>query len=319
MKRVVLAVCAAVFAAFSGRADTYTWTGGTGTWDDSAHWLVGGAAATQAPGEGDTAIIPAPASGDIVVTANEPIKVMALSIGAESAEQAGTVKLKIAALGATNEIGDTLLVHARGTITGTANSSATGSTADSQLYKLVFTVGGNLEVDAGGEITVKGQGYPEGAGISTKSHGGRAGAGGACYGSIRRPVTLGGGGTWAKSEPGFGGGAMRLAVTGSATINGTLDADAAYDEYYTGAGGSIWLTAASLTGTGMIHADGGREYHIGYNSESGGGGGRVAIHLTGAGQDFDGFTGPITAYGGYSENLKRRSGNCGTVFKKTGD
>ena len=329
MKRVVLAVCAAVFAAVSGRADTYTWTGGTGTWDDSAHWLVGGAAATRAPGEGDTAIIPAPASGDVVVTANEPIKVLALSIGAQSAGQAGTVKLTIAALGAVNEISDSLFVRARGTITGTANSSATGSTADSQLYKLVFTVGGNLEVDADGEITVKGQGYPQSKGIVVPSgnfgghHGGQSGGPTStqhCYGSIRHPVTLGSGGSWTDA---CGGGAMRLAVTGSVTINGTLDADGADAGYYTGAGGSIWLTAASLTGSGTIHADGGTAGALGYNGATSGGGGRVAVHLTRAGADFAAFAeNGIHAYGGwvtsgYSSSTQR-AGACGTVYLKEG-
>ena len=329
MKRVVLAVCAAVFAAVSGRADTYTWTGGTGTWDDSAHWLVGGAAATQAPGASDTAIIPAPASGDVVVTANEPIKVLALSIGAESAEQAGTVTLTIAALGAVNEISDSLFVRARGTITGTANSSATGSTADSQLYKLVFTVGGNLEVDADGEITVKGQGYPKSSGIVVPSgnfgghHGGQSGYPSAtqhCYGSIRHPVTLGSGGDRGGAH---GGGAIRLAVTGSATINGTLNADGADTDYYTGAGGSIWLTAASLTGAGTIHADGGTAGALGYNGATSGGGGRVAVHLTRAGADFAAFAeNGIHAYGGWVKkdysSSTQRAGACGTVYLKEG-
>ncbi len=67
---------------------------------------------------------------------------------------------------------------------------------------------------------------------------------------------------------------MRLAVTGSVTINGTLDADGADAGYYTGAGGSIWLTAASLTGAGSIHADGGTARQLGHNDATTGGGGR---------------------------------------------
>ena len=64
-----------------------------------------------------------------------------------------------------------------------------------------------------------------------------------------------------------------------------------------GSGGSINITAASLSGAGSIDANGGANGLYGPGS-----GGRVKVALTGAGATFDDFTGTIEAVGGSMQN-----------------
>ena len=58
LKRIVLSVCAAVAAAVVARAETYTWTGGSGDWATLESWQVGEAQgpATRLPGLDDDVV-----------------------------------------------------------------------------------------------------------------------------------------------------------------------------------------------------------------------------------------------------------------------
>ncbi len=175
---------------------------------------------------------------------------------------------------------------------GAALSHASGSVSG-----LVMQVADNLTIESTGLIDAGGRGYAGGqgpgagaAGVLTNECAGGAGyggaggagttaAGGGAYGSATQPTDLGSGGGASTTVPGKrGGGAIRLKVGGSLTVNGEIGADGAlYDGTYSGAGsgGSIWITAATVTGAGTIHANG-----RGYTpcSNGGGGGGRVAVY-----------------------------------------
>ena len=79
---------------------------------------------------------------------------------------------------------------------------------------------------------------------------------------------------------GAGGGAIRLNVGGTLTVEGQISANglpAAWGQGGGGAGGSVWLTVGTLAGTGVISANGGPSVAA-YGG--GGGGGRVAIYAT---------------------------------------
>ena len=204
-------------------------------------------------------------------------------------------------------------------------SHAFGTTRQKALD---LTVDGDLTIDAGGAVDVVGRGYTQdsGPGKSTinqsgASHGGRGSAGntsygpgnGKCYGSIVSPTHCGSGGRWtAAAYRTAGGGSAKVTVTGTFLNNGAFAADGGLDDYHTGSGGSAWVIAKKLTGSGSISANGGTAR----NGGGAGGGGRVAVWLTDAASSFDDFTGAITAYGGKKVGGKP-TGAPGTVYLKT--
>jgi uncharacterized repeat protein (TIGR02543 family) len=165
-----------------------------------------------------------------------------------------------------------------------------------QLYILDITAN-NLSIAAGGKIDVNYKGYQHaagpGAGISRSNGGGGASYGGvggkgkytlagSAYGSLMQPSDLGsGGGDGYTNTGGAGGGAIKLTISGTTNLFGSITAlGANYIAYYAGggSGGSVWMTTGTLTGTGgVVSASGGAGYG-GYGG--GGGGGRIAVYYT---------------------------------------
>ena len=193
-----------------------------------------------------------------------------------------------------------------GVITQTANSNA-------QTYRLSMTVGGNLVTASGTQITATGKGYATGypSGVTAGTHGGSVSAWSQVYGDFRNPTDIGAGGG---SSGLTGGGAIRLAVTGTATVDGQILArpSASDKEYHVfGAGGSIYLSATSIAGSGTINASG---YGSQHGGRAGGGGGRVALFVTGA-DSMEFLLSNVTATG--TVGAWNTSGGAGTVFVKT--
>jgi uncharacterized repeat protein (TIGR01451 family) len=131
-------------------------------------------------------------------------------------------------------------------------------------------------------------------------------SGGVAYGSVKQPVDLGsagGGGSYYGLHPGGnGGGAIRLVINGTMTVNGVLSANGAAGSVNGGggSGGSLWLTTGSLTGNGVIRANGG-----GPSGGGGGAGGRIALY-------YDISTFPLDTT--HLQVLGSSSGGPGTVF-----
>ena len=184
----------------------------------------------------------------------------------------------------------------------------------------------NATIDAGGAVTVDGLGFAAGhgpgAGLTTNSigsgagYGGNGGAssvlpGGPTYGSVQQPVDRGSGGGLGygtATNGSEGGGAIRLTVGGTLTLNGSLSAEgnaASQDDGGGGSGGSVWLTAGALAGSGAIMADGGAGELYG---GGGGGGGRIAVHTP-----FNSFGGVVSVAGGAGATM----GQTGSVFYAT--
>jgi hypothetical protein len=186
-----------------------------------------------------------------------------------------------------------------------------------EVYRLYFTVGGNLEVAASAAVDVEGKGYAAGkgpgAGVANLTGGTHGGEGyrntNACYGSVWEPTTLGSGGGGSAGRA--GGGAVYIAVGGTATVNGVISANAdttSGNYYYGGAGGSVFLHAGTVAGSGTLRANGSGDAY----ESCGGGGGHVALILTNS-TSFASLA--LTAYG-----LNPFHGTCsaaGTVYKQS--
>jgi hypothetical protein len=204
-----------------------------------------------------------------------------------------------------------LTIEMGGVLTHITNSTA-------ETYKMDLTVQGNLNVQTGGQVTADGRGYQEGVGPGKAvtyahtggSYGGFGGlryttcTNGPTYGSIVAPTNMGSGGG---NGGAYGGGALRLNVTGTTTVNGVISANSR-NEMMSGAGGSVYLTTGALEGNGFIRA----------NSPAGtwalGGGGRVAVILTN-GNDFGSVS--IQASAGTGSGGTYMYGGAGTVYLQT--
>ena len=165
----------------------------------------------------------------------------------------------------------------------------------------------NVDIQSGGHLSATGLGYqPEGfvgPGASTSNasagHGGYGGSeyGGTPYGDAIAPVTLG------SASAGAGGGALHL-ITDELILEGLLSANGEQGKRLggAGAGGSLWLDIGTLSGSGIVQANGGDAYSFGQTTT--GGGGRISLTT-----NTSSFTGTIEAAGGAGGHI----GGPGTV------
>ena len=202
-------------------------------------------------------------------------------------------------------------------------SLSAGSTLTTPVAQPSLSIGVSGNATIAGNLNVDDLGYSQGTGPgagatadfegSGGGYGGAGGAsesgahGGATYGSAIAPSALGsGGGSGADTTTGgsSGGGALRLSVDGTLTVNGNVSANGdsgLQDDSGGGSGGSVWITAETLSGAGTISAAGGDGVLYG---GGGGGGGRIAIFAP-----INQFTGTTNATGG----IGAADGQSGTV------
>ncbi len=223
--------------------------------------------------------------------------------------------------GSTFELAGGSVLNATGTITVSGSSTLLGQgshvdgTVDDEWVGEGVTIHAvDITVEAGSTITADAQGYLGGsnsAGVGPgAADGGNAGAtyagvGGdgnwgdpntTTYGDEFEPTDLGSGGGGydglGSGTGGSGGGALRLDVTGTLTLDGEITADG--ESVSTGrgegggSGGSLYVTTSVLAGSGAFSADGGSSLT---SRGGGGGGGRVVIYY----DDGDGFSGYSTS------------------------
>ncbi|MBW1860704.1 MAG: hypothetical protein JRI70_11830, partial [Deltaproteobacteria bacterium] len=200
----------------------------------------------------------------------------------------------------------------------------------------------NITVDAGSAISANGEGFgpSTGPGVAADAgdcsggggyggqggdgrdyagdcsggggYGGQGGDGrdslrGLTYGSVDKPASLGSGGGGVVS--GRGGGAVRLSVTDTLTIDGTVSAQGTQGigNYAGGSGGSVWIVCHAFEGIGTISANGGSGANTTY--PGGGGGGRISLQWTSGNRTFAGM---IKAAGG--RGYRSLYASPGTVY-----
>ena len=296
------------------------WTGGAGTtsFADGENWSSG-----SVPSANDRVLI----DSAVTVAISESVSVKSIDLGGgesaaglrvraplEVAEYVNVLTNGTLTADAACDVGGCLAVMGGGVLTHSANTSA-------GLYKMDIACG-QLYVEEGGAVSAKGCGYPTQTGPGTgpmncsAAYGGigNPGQDGAahayCYGSVFTPVDLGSGGYYSN---GAGGGAIKIFATGEMRVDGAIDADGQRGpQYYSGSGGSVYLSCSALTGCGAIRANGGVTT-TGYQT---GGGGRIAIYETVA-RDFSLWEGAATAYGGRHNGVDSPGGSAGTVYYQT--
>ncbi|MFC1461700.1 hypothetical protein ACFLQR_04200, partial [Verrucomicrobiota bacterium] len=284
-------------------AGTTTWEG-----DESINWATAGNWTAGVPASDSDVIIDGNYSGagytnpPTLDVSGGSVTIKSLSLGANN-----TSVLTIAFGSPTEKfvITDDCTIGTNGTLTHTTNYNA-------ETHRIFMDVGNNLTIAQGGQINVTGKGYTyrkgdgQAGGNGGGGYGGEGGgaAGGTTYGSITAPVNIGSGGF----NPGaYGGGAVSLTVTGTTTVDGTISAVGVGLWNDASSGGSVFITASAITGSGTIQADGGDAAGTGGR----GGGGRIAVILTND-TDFGSIT--IQAYGGSTGNNK---GAAGTIYLET--
>lgn len=195
----------------------------------------------------------------------------------------------------------------------------------------------SVQVGVNGAVSADGAGFASGlgpgAGYSTSAgpfndNGGGGGGGyggmggtsdrfhalsGSVYGSISQPTDFGsGGGPINGILGGRGGGRIKISA-GTIRVDGRVSADGLNGAENVGSsfrvaggggsGGSVWLAATNLDGSGIIRADGGAS--ISPDREGGGGGGgRVTTSFVSSA-----YTGALSARGG----VGNQQGGAGTV------
>jgi cysteine-rich repeat protein len=221
---------------------------------------------------------------------------------------------------------DQLIVRSGATLTHPVTPAPAG--ADLKIKRLDLRVKG-LHVEAGGKIDVNGKGFPAtrtygnattGGATNLNMGGSHAGLGGRTnnlgaitYGLFDAPFEPGGGGNNAGAT---GGGVVKIVVTdpnGSARIDGEILANGIVASTG-GAGGSIFISAPLISGTGLMTARGGTTNAAG----GAGGGGRIAIIADLAQGDFayPAVTSNALAFGGDSTD-SAGDGGAGTLYYST--
>ena len=224
-----------------------------------------------------------------------------------------------------------------GTITVRSGGLLTSATNTSAHHNSLNISASSLDIQAGGSVSVSGKGFTSSEGYAqgidnatAAGGGGYGGAGGASssgaaggsatYGSSTQPVDIGSAGgndttSTTVSEGGPGGGAIKIVLSDTLTLNGTLSANGTDGIGTTnpgggGAGGSIWFDVGHAILNANVTANGGAGSGSGATGAGGGGGGRVAayfITLTGSGTS----TSTGGAKGGTGSAV---AGSAGTVF-----
>ncbi|NLB68999.1 MAG: hypothetical protein GX804_04870 [Lentisphaerae bacterium] len=207
--------------------------------------------------------------------------------------------------------------------------------SNAPVYAVSVNIGGDLFVGAGAQINagnggvnqangmargfyLAGPGYrpSEGDDGTGSSYGGEGATNNVTYGSVLNPLNYGSSGR-GDNLYFSGGGLIILKVDGTTTLNGKILSNGfSYPGSGRGGstGGTINITTSSLSGNGVIAADGGEDSTYGSGS-----GGRIRIKLEDPAAMIDDFTGTITARGNYGSDTVPGSAAGTIALQMAGD
>lgn len=308
-------------ASFTSGGKASQWKGGgDGRWSTASNWSGGvlpaeGGAVSIAGGVTVTVDCQTPELASLTVSGEGTTLVF--DDGALAAPDALVAEVRAADV---QILEGAVVTHARNTMQ-VADYLASG---EWKMNARVHISCSNLTVDADSAIDVDGKGFyqtdtsndeyggpgPGGGNVNAKTARGAAGHGGygsgthlhdvaepyvagMPYGSFRTPVWCGSAGDRGSdvSKLGFpGGGAVRIAATGTVTVDGRISAnsvavDGTDGSRYGGSGGSIWISSKTVVGSGTLSADGGLGSSTGSSNAYTGGGGRIAVEYDPAEMD----------------------------------
>ena len=138
------------------------------------------------------------------------------------------------------------------------------------------------------------------------------------YDSVFAPCLPGNSVPWPNGQAAeASGGVIKLVVAGALTLNGEANANGMLEVYKDGGncsggtGGSIDITAGTISGTGRVVAEAGSKQAVR------GSAGRIAVKLTSPGADFSNFSGKISASGRVRGSGGPADSSAGTVYLQT--
>ena len=193
-------------------------------------------------------------------------------------------------------------------------------------YCLNVAVGGEMNIAEGASITATGRGYgfPTANYNVSQSYGGFTHEGKTSpYGSIKEPFDLGMGcssqGDQKNQISGIGGGAIKLTIGGELINNGSIVALGTIDKNVPrsgGTGGSIWIVAEQISGSGKIDASACPSTEFASDQAvSVGSGGRIAIYTDAPLQlPVENIACSGMAYSGLSQSSKTKVSGPGTIY-----
>ena len=178
-----------------------------------------------------------------------------------------------------------------------------GALTHDGLKKLNLVVTGNLTIEDGGAIDVNEKGYGPKDPVSYMPP------------SLFEPIDFGVQGDNTK----YSGGVVKLEVTGTLTVNGSIDAcgTGGGGGGWSGGGGSIWLTVGTLAGSGRLRAHPCKNPN--YPAADGDWckpGGRIAVYQRVA-TNWDAFSGTMNADGGKRNRADGGESPAGTIYLET--
>lgn len=290
---------------------------GTETWNIAGNW-----SADTLPTTGDAVVFDATCNtavtGDVI--ANNILS-LSLNTGFTS-----TLTISADAISGQSWHMNTLTVNAGNlAFTGKTNTNDTNDAIPGNGINdgLGWTITAqDATVVSGTILHANGLGFSGGQGPGAGSSGGGSyggkggGNSGSPYGSVTSPLSLGSGGILSCcGNPGAGGGAVILNITGTLTVGGTISANGSNSTANGGggggSGGSVNITAGTLTGSGTISANGGNDT---FGVGGGGGGGRIKVIVNGS----RGGTAPTLSVTAGTGGTGAGAGTSSTEYREIG-